>query len=1415
MASIVELRTLTGEHFSVEITSGDVGKTIADLKELLSTQNERFLGCKLFFKVSFRTLTESYPTIAATILISHPTITPHFLQGVSLKNSDTIPDIQQGEFLTACFSDKSTKSKYRRQHPPPPQSPPKSPLYTPHTTLQSPNKLDSLEPGYLSRPNASPIKIRKTYQHKVVIDPITETRTEIDDDNGEQPQQKQQRQSGLTLKGLAALRSKDLINIANGKASTRSTRGVKRKPTSHGTANDYHQQQQNINNDDDVFDTSFLSVPHTLWQPLEKALIILCNVISLLKRSSLQQTWKNIKSFAPTMIDLDTIKDLQIIAPACVFVSQHHRLLAHSDNEDEDEDEYGGSDDTLLIDVQHAWALQDNPTTSLSTVGKNMAGKTDMNTPTPPTTISNNKHAKLIAAVKHVVLNCMTKLHNAKYKSYSLLQHKAWHADFLTNLSLQDIIDVAKVSSYSSFQHCQQQQQQQQQRQLLNHTFHQTNRNSIKATQAPQISKKHAPCRDRSPMSTTAFLSHVSTLPWYTNQIVHIEELPARQAEYAALTAQLASPIIMDILTSSVVNKLPHGLFTHQAAAIDSLLNGRHTVLATSTASGKSMAYIIPILNALIMDRNACALLMFPTKALAQDQLQNIKTIVDAIFDGGGGVGNASDVPCVEIYDGDTEMSLRPAIIERAQILITNPDMLHTSVLPYHNNFSRLFQNLQYVVIDEAHAMRGVFGCHCAMVFRRLRRITFLYNNSTRLPTFMFTSATIACPVEHSAALLGVDVSQVTGVDEDGSPHGSKSYVLWNPPLLLSQNMSMADKYHLGGGVEMTGLEMKEASLPSYYVSNPSASSVQQSKQANLPTRQSARSKKLAEDALKAIEAVGMVVKGAPSSYPKFNSLGNANANDHGIILSRKGSMLLAKKKNGEERRSSPIVETAMLLAEAVQHGLQTLAFCKTRKLSELVASYAKEILSTTAPDLVSTIAVYRSGYSPTERRNVEHALQSGTLRGVAATNALELGIDIGQLDVTITLGFPSSIASLWQQAGRAGRRGKHSVALYVAFDGPLDQHFMNHPASLFSRPMERAIASTNNLSVMSDHLACAAAELPLNTHIDAALFGIAHFNKATRDLLTCQILSPEASHNNHTILHYSGPHNKPSSKIQLRAIDPGRYVIVDESTNSTLEEVEEGKAFFQVYDGSIYLNQSKTYICSKIDHSTKVAIVRPTKVSYFTQIIDHTRIRVVGGQTAFPGGQQSPIATKAQCSPAQVTITFAGFHRIKRGTSQIIDTVELRMPNVQYETQATYIRLPPSLRATLQEAGLSFSEGVHAASHQILNALPLFVMCDPGDIGAECDTSIDDGKVKIERILIYDKYQGGVGVAAAAAVVMGDVLTKAVEMLKECDCRLDNGCPSCLHHPGCGEYNAQLSKKAGEMVLHAALQAGYQKLNM
>jgi ATP-dependent helicase YprA (DUF1998 family) len=1254
------------------------------------------------------------------------------------------------------------------------------------------------------------------YQPEVVIDLTTETEIRVDgDDKVEQPQQKQQ-QSGLTLKGLAALRSKDLIKMTNEKASSRSIRGVKRKPTSHNTANEDDQQQQqqqqhNFNkaapvNNNNIFNTSFLIVPDPLWQPLEKTLIILCNIISLLKRSSLQQTWKNIKSFAPTWIDLDMIKALHIIAPACVFVSQHHRILAHSDKDYYEGD--GGGDDTLIIDVQHAWALKDDPTTFPSIVGKKMAGKTDtdMNTPTPPIT-TNSKHAKLIAAVKHSVLNCMMKLHNAKYKTYSLRQHKAWHADFLAKLSLQDIMDVAKVSSYCSFQH-----RQQQQRQQSNHTLHQPNR----VTQAPQISKKHAPCRDRSPMSTTAFLSHLTTLPWYTNQIAHIEELPARQAAYTALTAQLASPIIMNTLTSPVVNKLPRGMFTHQAAAIDSLIAGRHTVLATSTASGKSMAYIIPILNALIMDRNACALLMFPTKALAQDQLQNIETIVAAVFGGDDNGNYITEVPCVEIYDGDTEMTVRPAIIERAQILITNPDMLHTSILPYHNNFSRLFQNLRYVVIDEAHAMRGVFGCHCAMVFRRLRRIASLYNNNsnTRLPTFMFTSATIACPVEHSAALLGVDVSQVNGVDEDGSPHGSKSYVLWNPPLLISQHRSMAikDIHHLdvGGGVEMAGPPRNGAASSS---AASEQQQKQQSKQVNPPTKQSARSKKLAEDALKAIEAVGMIVKGAPSSHPTCNNICTDNANDdRSIILSRKGFMFLAKKKNDEERRSSPIVETAMLLAEAVQHGLQTLAFCKTRKLSELVASYAKEILSTTAPDLVPTIAVYRSGYSPTERRNVEHALQNGTLRGVAATNALELGVDIGQLDITITLGFPSSIASLWQQAGRAGRRGKHSVALYVAFDGPLDQHFMNHPASLFSKPMERAIASTNNLRVMSDHLVCAAAELPLNTHIDAALFGTAHFNKATQDLLTSQILSPDASHHNknHVILHYSGPHNKPSSKIQLRAIDPGRYAIVDESTNTTLEEVEEGKAFFQVYDGAIYLHQGKTYICSKIDHSTKVAIVRPIKVSYYTQIIDHTQIRVVGGQTAFPGGQQSHVATKAQCSPAQVTTTFAGFHRIKRGTSQIIDTVELRMPDVQYDTQATFIRLPPSLRATLQETGLSFSEGVHAASHQILNALPLFVMCDPGDIGAECDTSIDDGKVKIERILIFDKYQGGIGVAAAAAMVMGEVLTKAVEMLEGCDCRLDDGCPSCLHHPGCGEYNAHLSKKAGRIVLQAALQARY-----
>eukprot|EP00891_Asterochloris_glomerata_P009914 jgi/Astpho2/9914/e_gw1.00152.3.1_t len=766
-------------------------------------------------------------------------------------------------------------------------------------------------------------------------------------------------------------------------------------------------------------------------------------------------------------------------------------------------------------------------------------------------------------------------------------------------------------------------------------------------------------------------------------QAVHFEHLPARAPRYAVPSHPL-SPQVEAAIAAKGVSRL----FTHQAAAVDSVMSGRHTVVSTSTASGKSLCYNIPILEALAQDPRACAIYMFPTKALAQDQLRALRIMCEAAF--------GKKAPGVEVYDGDTAQSERSEVRDRAQLLITNPDMLHRSILPVHTQFSRVLAHLRHVVVDEGHAYKGVFGCHTALVLRRLRRLChYQYHCS---PTFVITSATVANPESHVQELLGV--RDVNVVSDDGSPHGRKTFVLWNPPLTVSQ-------------------------------------------------------------------------------LAKANSI--------------------------------PIVELSLLLAECIQHGLRTLAFCKTRKLCELVTAYTRETLKATSPHLARSISVYRAGYSPLERREIERALHDGDLWAVAATNALELGVDVGSLDVTLHLGFPGSVSSLWQQAGRAGRREQSSASIYIAFDGPLDQYFMTHPDRLFSRPIERAHVDAQNTQLLEQHVCCASAELPVILGQDAPFFG-PKLERVMTSLHQQGLLGRHPqSVASELALHYVGPSDIPAAAVSLRAIDPERYSIVNEDQNGeTIEEIEESKAFYEVYDGAVYMFQGRTYLCKKLDLASKVAVVRPADLKYYTKTRDFCDVDVTGGHAAYQ--QQASLGvisavTTACCADADVTVRWMGFHRIWHGTGRVFDTVDLFLPDVSFSTQAAYIRVPRSTRQKVQDAGVPFRDGLHAASHSVLNVLPLFLMCDSSDMGSECDNPYDT-RFRPERILIYDKHPGGIGLAEQATPLFGQLLEKALELVLNCTCTKSSGCPSCIQSADCGEYNAVLHKEAAVIVLQSTLEA-------
>ncbi|XP_060674221.1 uncharacterized protein LOC107433954 isoform X6 [Ziziphus jujuba] len=744
------------------------------------------------------------------------------------------------------------------------------------------------------------------------------------------------------------------------------------------------------------------------------------------------------------------------------------------------------------------------------------------------------------------------------------------------------------------------------------------------------------------------------------SKIVHVEDIDARKANYTEIPKEISQNMI-SALKDFGVSKL----YSHQAESIQASLAGKNVVVATMTSSGKSLCYNLPVLELLSQNLLACALYLFPTKALAQDQLRAL-LVLKKELDGSLNIG---------VYDGDTPKEERKWLRDNVRLLITNPDMLHMSILPHHKQFERILSNLRFVVVDEAHAYKGAFGCHTALILRRLRRLcSHVYGSD---PSFVFSTATSANPLEHCKELANLPKAEL--IENDGSPSARKLFILWNP--VLHQET----------------------------VSNETNST----------------------------------------------------------MCTTKSAEGIAKVK----KSSSPILDVSRLFAEMVQHGLRCIAFCRSRKLCELVLCYTREILEETAPHLIDSICAYRAGYiaeylcveqrrgegkfnliqfitkDRDDRRSIERDFFSGKLCGIAATNALELGIDVGHIDVTLHLGFPGSIASLWQQAGRAGRRETPSLAVYVAFDGPLDQHFMKFPRKLFGSPIE-----------------CC--------HIDAQ-------NKQ----------------------------KLPSHSVSIRAIETEKYRVVDKQRNEILEEIEESKAFFQVYEGAVYIRQGKTYLVESLEFSSKIAFCVEADLKYYTRPRDCTDIHVISGHIAYP----TRVGTAARADPCKVTTSWFGFHRVERGSNQIIETVDLTLPNFSYTSQAVWVPVPQSTKLAVTMNNLDFRAGLHAASHAVLNVVPLRIICDSLDLAPECPNP-HDTRYYPERILLYDQHPGGMGVSMQVQPFFMELLAAALELLSFCCCSGNTGCPNCIQNFACHEYNEVLHKDAAIMIIKGVLDAEEQR---
>jgi len=772
-------------------------------------------------------------------------------------------------------------------------------------------------------------------------------------------------------------------------------------------------------------------------------------------------------------------------------------------------------------------------------------------------------------------------------------------------------------------------------------------------------------------MNPTKFFKNLKKQRFYDNQLIHIERLGGRMPQYASLERPMMRSLV-EALQAGGIKKL----YSHQAQAINAARNGKHVVVATSTASGKTLCYNVPVLEAVAQNSRTRALYLFPTKALAQDQLRNLKELVHRFKTTAAKNNNGKSPfdPRFGTYDGDTPKSSRSRLRQDANILLTNPDMLHIGILPHHQRWSHVLKHLRFVVVDEAHIYRGVFGSHVAVVLRRLTRLCRFYGSR---PQFICCSATIANPGEHIKRLTGYTP---VVVNEDGSPQAPKQFAMWNPPFT-------------------------------------------------------------------------------------------------------------DKAKSG---RRSANGEAANLFAELARQNVRNITFTKARVVAELILSYARQNLDRTDPELKTRIASYRAGYLAEHRREVEQALFRGDLIGVTATSALELGVDVGGLDATVSVGYPGTIASLWQQAGRAGRSNSSSLAILVGLDNPLDQYFMRHPKQLFERPTEHALIDPGNLYVLEQHLPCAAHEMPL-TRDDESLFG-GEFVRAMVNLEERGEVSYEAGQDR---WYYHGT-DYPARRVNIRSVGSRPVVLVDGSKKGKrLEEMDEASALGRVHPGAIYMHQGENYLVSDLNLQKGRATLIPAQVDYYTQVHERSDIGIIrsmqhkqmGHCTAFWGA-------------VRVSQQVVGYRRVRQFSEANLGDTPLEMPENIFETRALWWDVPPEWAGSLARRGRDFLGGLHAVEHAAIGLLPLFAMCDRWDIGGLSTPA--HPATGLPQIFIYDGYPGGVGITEQGFNLLADLWEATLTTIKECPC--DDGCPSCIYSPKCGNNNSPLDKQAAAWILESLL---------
>src|SRR5687767_72428 len=742
--------------------------------------------------------------------------------------------------------------------------------------------------------------------------------------------------------------------------------------------------------------------------------------------------------------------------------------------------------------------------------------------------------------------------------------------------------------------------------------------------------------------------------------VTAVRRLPAIEAAYAPFPEGLDPR-----LTAAFAKRGVHQLYTHQAEAFEHVSNGRQVVVTTPTASGKTLCYNLPVLDRILKNPATRALYLFPTKALAQDQMAELHELAGTIGDvGGEQIG-------VHTYDGDTPQDARRTIRTRAHIVLSNPDMVHSGILPHHPRWAKLFENLRFVIIDELHAYRGVFGSHLTNVLRRLQRICRHYGSN---PQFICSSATIANPAELAERLAEQPLAPV---ERSGAPRGEKFFVFVNPPVVNRE--------------------------------------------------------------------LGI--------------------------------------------RRSYIAESRRVAGEFLRRNLQVIVFAQSRTTTEILTTYLKVDFED-VPGMPERIRGYRGGYLPLRRREIEKGLRAGQVRGVISTNALELGIDIGALDVCVMAGYPGTIASTWQRAGRAGRRTGQSAAVMVASSAPIDQFMARHPSFFFDASPEHALVNPDNLHILVDHVKCAAFELPFTT---AESYGQVNVQDVLGVLQESSLVHRSGAEDTEGRWHWTSE-SYPANAVSLRSVSSDNFVITDHTSGAkVIGETDFGSALSTLHPKAIYMVEGRIYQVEELDFIGRKAHVREVDCDYYTTAITYTKVTILD---RFAGDETNT----AQHGEVHVVSRVVGFKKIRFQTNENVGSGELDLPEQQMHTTSYWLEIPLSIVNLLPYATDDRRDGVIGLAFAMKQVAQLLLMCDARDIGLSVNAGETDGD-DTPRIFLYDAYPGGIGFSAPLWGMQKELLSQTSALIASCDC--DTGCPMCVGPIG---ETGPLAKKVALRILEHLL---------